>query len=140
MTRVLVLASLLAACGLEPEVGRFERTCAADTRYDPPAGYDAAGPDPRCAPNAATADDDCDRCENENCCATRFGCYDDTVCRCADQAFDECLDNAAEQDGAAFELAQSKCASNFAATGAAAKARVECRERSCATLCRTSRR
>jgi hypothetical protein len=139
--RLAVLTALTSvACRLEPAVGELRRTCAVDSRYDRPPGFDGTGPDPRCQSSGPTVENECDRCENERCCASRFGCYDDTVCRCADQTFDECLDSAAEQDAAPFETLAAKCAADFEATGAAAKARLECRERACATECKASAR
>jgi hypothetical protein len=140
MTRVAAFAVLVAAsCKIEPEVGRLERTCEAETQYERPAGFDGAGPDPRCSSTGPTVENDCDRCENENCCITRFACYDDTVCRCADQAFDECLDDAARQDAASFEAAADQCAADFASSGQVARARLECRESACSTECKASR-
>jgi hypothetical protein len=140
MTRIALFLATIAACRLEPAVGQLERTCAADTRYDRPPGYDGTGPDPRCQSTGPTVENECDRCENEKCCAARFGCYDDTVCRCADQAFDECLEDAADQDAESFADVAAKCAADFESTGAAAKKRLECREQVCSTECRASAR
>jgi hypothetical protein len=143
MARLVVFVVVCAGvctCALEPEVGRFERMCVADSRYDRPAGFDGIGPDPRCSSTGPTVENECDRCENEQCCAPRFGCYDDTVCRCADQSFDACLDAAAAEDAASSDAAAAKCAADFEATGAPAKARLECRTRACSTECQASRR
>jgi hypothetical protein len=141
MTKLVVALGLallvegpLAACNLDPEVGPLERACATNSEYDRPDGFDGTGADPRCS-SSATAQNDCDRCENAKCCAERFGCYDDTVCRCADQAFDECLDHAAESDAAVGQATVDKCIADFEATGAAARARLECRKRECRTAC-----
>jgi len=138
--RAVVAAWLGVACGLEPEVGEFERMCAADSRYDRPPDVDQTGPDPRCSATGPTVENECDRCENEHCCAPRFGCYDDTVCRCADQTFDTCLDQAKEQDATAFETTAARCAADFESTGTAAKVRLECRERACRTECQAHAR
>jgi hypothetical protein len=143
MTRGAALVTALScmlSCTLEPEVGRLERACVADNRYDRPAGFDGTGPDPRCGSTGPTVENDCDRCENEHCCQERFGCYDDTVCRCSDQTFDACLDVAASDDAASSEAATSKCAADFEATGTAAEARLACRERACKTECQTPKR
>jgi hypothetical protein len=140
MTRAAFLVVLSVSCGLEPEVGSLVRTCSIETKYERPAGFDGTGPDPRCTSTGATVENECDRCENEKCCAFRFGCYDDMVCRCADQAFDACLDGAAAEDAASVEAAAEKCAADFAASDAAAKARLDCRESACSTECKASRR
>jgi hypothetical protein len=138
MKLAFALLAFAPACALEPEVGRLERACVADPRYDRPGDFDGTGSDPRCQSSGPTVENDCDRCENERCCAERFGCYDDTVCRCADQAFDACLDRA--DDDASSESARATCTADFRASGAAAETRLDCRERACKTECSAARR
>jgi hypothetical protein len=137
---IVVVGWGVAACRLAPEVGPLLRACETESQYDRPPGFDGTGPDPRCAPSGPTVENECDRCENERCCAQRFGCYDDAVCRCADREFDECLDRAAGEDAASSEEAAARCAADFEASGAAAKTRIECRERACSAECGAPRR
>jgi hypothetical protein len=134
-----LLVVMAAGCSLQPEVGQLVRGCTIESEYERPSAYDGKGPDPRCASTGPTVANECDRCENENCCAERFGCYDDSTCRCADQAFDACLDSAAQEDATSPEAAAERCAADFAASGPAAKARLDCREAACSTECKATR-
>jgi hypothetical protein len=158
----LVLSAWGAACtALDPEVGPLRGTCPGGSTYENeyPGSAGAAGEeDPRCL-DPATADNECAACENRNCCATRFGCYDDTACGCADIEFDECLEateevgatdgkapgerdggesdggeSGGESDGGSA-TAKAACWAEFAASGPTAAARVECQRAHCQKEC-----
>jgi hypothetical protein len=87
-------------------------------------------------PDGGYVDNACDTCENTHCCTTRFGCYDDTTCNTANDAFDACM-SAATGDGGPADAgaAIAKCWSDLAASGAAASARVACQRTNCKADC-----
>jgi hypothetical protein len=103
---------------------------------DAAGGGDAGKTDPRCLPDGGFVDNTCDTCENSHCCATRFGCYDNTGCSAANDAFDGCL-SAATGDGGPADAgaAIAKCWSDLAASGAVANARVTCQRTYCKAEC-----
>ena len=95
--------------------------------------YDAAisdavgdGRDQRCIVETYV-DNECDRCENDACCATRFACYDDMKCFMANRDFDACLADAGTGSAACWDA--------FAASTVVAAARRDCQRKSCKTQC-----
>jgi hypothetical protein len=132
---VAVVASCFASCSfIEPEVGKFRGSCqGAGGEYARPDGYSPGQPDPRCTPD----DDDgaCEVCEDTHCCGTRFGCYDEDGCACADQEFDECLEDIADPTTEEGVAATAHCWAEFSASGAKAKARVDCQREFCKDEC-----
>jgi hypothetical protein len=145
LAAMLVLgAPLLAAnaCSVfEPEVGPRQQSAATVA----PAATDvgAYGPKPdagdggdtRCLADGGYQNNPCDTCENESCCATRFGCYDDKTCYAANTAFDPCITAAVDPYGHPDPVAVKKCWDTFAASGPAGTARVECQRTNCKTIC-----
>ena len=124
---VLGCALAIAACStFSPEVGPIRGGhCAPSSAYglaSPPAGTI----DPRCVLDGGFVADSCEACEASNCCAPRVACYDDIGCDCADQAMDACTDG---------DAGASMCLSAFAASGALAKARVDCKTAMCKDIC-----
>ena len=140
---VPVLAVSSAACtAFEPEVGPRQQsavtaapaaTAAGGYGPRPDAGADAG--DPRCLADGGYQQGPCDACENENCCATRFGCYDDATCNAANTAFDPCIAAAVDAYNQPDPVAVKKCWDTFAASGAAGTARVDCQRAKCRTIC-----
>jgi hypothetical protein len=140
---VVVTPILAAACTVfEPEVGPRQQSAvtAAPAATDvggygpkPDAGGD--GGDLRCLADGGYQDNACDACENENCCTTRFGCYDDTTCNAANTAFDPCITAAVDPYGQPDPVAAKKCWDTFAASGPPAAARVDCQRAKCRTIC-----
>lgn len=160
----LVLGTVVVACSaFEPEVGPPQASKATMCSHPPSAGggnpyiYGASdsgqsssgGPtpanasDPRCQPDSGYVGGACDACENTYCCATRFACYDDPACACADVALDACLsalttDSGAHvwADGGRTDAASAtpapgsgsvaQCWAQFAATDSIAQGRVDC--------------
>jgi hypothetical protein len=124
-----------ASCSfITPEVGNFRGSCKGGSGGY--AGYDAGtprDPDPRCTP--AETDDACAICEDTHCCGTRFGCYDDDACSCADQEFDECLEEIADPTSEEGMGATAHCWEAFSASDAHAKARVDCQREFCKDEC-----
>jgi hypothetical protein len=136
-----VLAPCFASCSfVKPEVGKFRGSCTAGGSpgggsggY---AGYDAGAPgdpDPRCTP--AESDEPCAICEDTHCCGTRFGCYDDSACACADEEFDGCLEEIADPTSEEGVAATTHCWDTFSGSDARAKARVACQREFCKDEC-----
>jgi hypothetical protein len=131
----LALLCVVSGCrAVKPEVGPFRAVCVGDNPYGSPEGGVTGKNDPRCLPNSDIAEDECGICENANCCAERFGCYDDLGCNCADQAFDACLDKTGG-DGSDETAAVAQCWSVFEGSGPKAKARVACQRSACESVC-----
>jgi hypothetical protein len=141
---LLVGAPLLAAnaCSVfEPEVGPRQQS--AVTAAPAPTDVSGYGPrpdaggggDPRCLADGGYQDNPCDACENGNCCATRFGCYDDHTCYAANTAFDPCITAAVDAQGQPDPVAVKKCWDALAASGPAGTARVDCQRTKCQTIC-----
>jgi hypothetical protein len=74
-------------------------------------------------------------CEDTHCCGTRFGCYDDDACACADEKFDGCLENIADPTSEQGVAATAQCWADFSTSGAGAKARVDCQREFCKQEC-----
>jgi hypothetical protein len=132
------LAPCFASCSfITPEVGNFRGSCKGGSGgYAGYAGYDAGAPgdpDPRCIP--AETDDACAICEDTHCCGTRFGCYDDAACSCADQEFDECLEEIADPQTEDGTAATAHCWEEFTRSNARAQARVDCQRGFCKEEC-----
>lgn len=124
------------ACAIVPDVGKFRGTCHGPSgEYARPDGYSPGEPDPRCLPDED--DDGCAVCEDAHCCGARFGCYDDVACSCADEEFDECLEEVGKDGVSAEEAAPriAACWAEFSASGKLAKARVDCQREFCAMEC-----
>jgi hypothetical protein len=140
---VPVLSASSAACSaFEPEVGPRQQsavtaapgtTAAGGYGPRPDSGADAG--DPRCLADGGYQDNPCDACENTSCCATRFGCYDDSTCNAANAAFDPCITAAVDAYKQPDPVAVKKCWDTFAASGAAGAARVDCQRAKCRTVC-----
>lgn len=154
LLRVLAPASvalgIFACSAFEPETGPLRDSgTAAPTATDPGdnspstsgGGYDygdaaplvEGGPDPRCAADGGIADNDCDRCENAGCCATRFDCYDDMGCASANMTFDACI--ASLDAGLQYPPTAAMCWNAFSSSSAIATARVACQRAKCQTVC-----
>jgi hypothetical protein len=125
----------------EPEVGARQQSAATTAPGAPDVGGygpkpDAGdGGDPRCLGDGGNPSGSCDVCENDNCCTTRFGCYDDKTCDAANTAFDPCIAAAVDMYGQPDPVAVKKCWDTFAASGAPAAARVACQRAQCKTVC-----
>jgi hypothetical protein len=132
---VALLISSFSSCSfIEPEVGKFRGSCKGSTgEYARPDAYAPGQPDPRCTPDGD--DDACAVCEDTHCCATRFGCYDDDRCACADEEFDACLEEIADPTSAGGVAATAHCWAEFSASVPGAKARVDCQREFCKDEC-----
>jgi hypothetical protein len=133
----LALASLpLAACSVaDPRFGASQVDCGlavASTGQTGPGNYGATQRQrtPTCE---LVVDNPCDVCESTHCCATRSACYGDPSCACADQALDECLDDA--ETSTDEHAASAACWNTFADRGIAESARVACQRAWCQTEC-----
>jgi len=127
--------SCFASCSfIEPEVGKFRGSCkGSGGDYERPDGYGPGEPDPRCTPDGD--DGACEICEDTHCCGTRFGCYDDGACACADEEFDECLEDIVDPSTEEGAAATAHCWAEFSASGPGAKARVDCQNEFCKAEC-----
>jgi hypothetical protein len=132
---VALFASCFASCSfVEPEVGKFRGACkGSGGEYARPDAYSPGQPDPRCTP--AEGAEPCEVCEDTHCCGTRFGCYDNDGCECADEAFDECLDGIADPTTEEGVAATARCWAAFSSSSATAKGRVDCQREFCKDEC-----
>jgi hypothetical protein len=130
-----ILLPCFASCSLiKPEVGKFRGSCkGGGGAYARPDAYSPGEPDPRCTPDEG--DEACTVCEDTHCCGTRFGCYDDDACSCADQEFDGCLENIADPTSEEGAAATAHCWEEFSASSAHARARVDCQREFCKNEC-----
>jgi len=139
---LLFIVAVSGACSVfEPEVGARQQgaSTAAPAATDP-SGYGPApdagdGIDHRCLADGGYQDNACDACENQYCCATRFGCYDNQTCYAANGAFDPCIAAAVDMYKQPDPVAVKKCWDTFAASGPAAAARVDCQRTKCQMVC-----
>lgn len=138
----LAAPAVTGACTVfEPEVGARQQSSATaapgatDVGGYGPKPDSGGGPDPRCLPDAGYQGNACDACENQLCCATRFGCYDDATCNAANTAFDPCIAAAVDTYGQPDPAAVKKCWDTFAASGPPAAARVACQRAKCMAIC-----
>ncbi|HMI89655.1 MAG TPA: hypothetical protein VK550_36530 [Polyangiaceae bacterium] len=132
---VATLAWCFASCSyIEPQVGKFRGSCKeSGGAYARPDAYAPGQPDPRCTPDED--DDACAICEDTHCCGTRYGCYDDDGCSCADEEFDECLEHIADPSSEEGVAATAHCWEEFSASGTGAKWRVDCQREFCQEEC-----
>jgi len=141
LSMAAALTALGAACSaFEPEVGARQQGVSAAPASTDPSGYgprpdSGGGTDLRCLPDGGYQDNACDACENQGCCATRFGCYDDQTCNAANTAFDPCIAAAVDAYKQPDPVAVKKCWDTFAASGPAATARVDCQRAKCQMVC-----
>jgi hypothetical protein len=124
----------------EPEVGARQQSSATTPGATDLGGYgpkaDAGdGGDPRCLADGGSQAGACDVCEADNCCTTRFGCYDDKTCDAANTAFDACIAAAVDVYGKPDPPAVQRCWDTLAASGAPAAARVACQRAKCKAIC-----
>lgn len=138
----LALGFAVGGCSVfEPEVGARQQSAstpapgATDVGGYGPKPDAGDGGDPRCLADGGYQTGACDACENANCCATRFGCYDDKTCDSANTAFDPCIAAAVDMYRQPDPVAVKKCWDTFAASGAPAAARFACQRAKCQAVC-----